>query len=35
VSDDERVRPSLITAIVVFIVFMGLQLWLMMHSIAP
>jgi hypothetical protein len=35
VSDDEGDLPSLIAAIVLFIVFMGFQLWLMVHSIAP
>jgi len=35
VSEDEGDLPSLIAAIVLFIVFMGFQLWLMVHSIAP
>jgi hypothetical protein len=34
-SDDEVDLPSLIIALVIFIVFMGFQLWLMVHSIAP
>jgi hypothetical protein len=33
VSDDEVDLPSLITVIVIFVVFMGFQLWLMVHSI--
>ena len=32
-SEDEGDLPSLIAAIVLFIVFMGFQLWLMVHSI--
>jgi len=35
VSDDEIDLPSLITTIVFLVVYMGFQLWLMVHSIPP
>jgi hypothetical protein len=35
VGDDGVNLPSLIIALVIFIAFMGFQLWLLVHSIAP
>ena len=32
-SDDKVGQPSLIAAIVIFIVFIVFQLWLMLHTI--
>jgi len=32
-SDDKASLPSLIAAIVIFIVFIGFQLWFMVHTI--